>query len=445
MVVKVGLTLALAFALALLVLLFVFDDHISSAPEVPCEPIVLQNLKGSAGDGQATLTWGAPADSLLRVKSWWYEQSQGNTRTTHGTGATSTSHVVLGLTNGVAYFFRVRAILESDLKGCWSNAVGVTPTQPANVMEAIEKHQREIVANTSTIAAEAVAGGVLAKELGARGVGALEALAGSASTMAEESTMLRNDLSKNFDDLSENVRNAGEAVATGLARIEVNLEKNFDDPSENVGQAGNAVAADLAGIEASLEKSFDDLSEKVEQAGEAVVVGLAGIEAKLESREPPVAQLCDGENVGRFYFDRGSYSLAGDEDSWDTIRPTVERLQRLAKDRLVLVVGYASAVGFATYNLHLSEMRALCTVRCLRDGLDGQRLVFREIAKGEALEESSRRGDGRGSRRVDVIVCGENMTEPLSPSDARTEFESETVDCGCPTHEVPLATRVAPR
>ena len=376
MIAKVGLmlALALAFLLALLTVVLLIDFHgrTSSDGGVSCKTLVPQNLIGSAGDGQVALTWGVPAESPLRVKSWRYIQSQGNTRTTHDTGSASTSHVVLGLTNGVPYSFRVRAILESDLKDCWSNAVEVTPTQPGNVLEAMEKHQQKIAENTTKIATEVVASGGVAKELGERAVDALAALAGSANTMAAESTILRNDLSENLDDLSKNVDEAGRVIAAGLARIEDKLDICY--------------------------------------------VG--------------TAQLCDGENVGSLYFDHDSYNLASDDESLRI----AARLQELAKGRLVLVVGYATAVGFARHNLHLSEMRAACTVRCLRDGLgDQQRLAFREIAMGEVLEESNPRGNNRRSRRVDVVVCPANMTDPITPLDARTGFESATVDCGCPT------------
>ena len=402
-VVRVGLALALvlAFMLALqaVALLFFFHDHISSDVEGSCEPARPQNLNGMEGDGQVTLTWGLPADNRLRVKSWSYRRSQGYSQMTHDTGSTSTSHVVVGLTNGVPYSFQVKAVLESGPNDCWSNRVTVTPTQPGNVMEAIENHQRGIAANTSTIAAntstiaantseiaanaseiaaQMVDNGAVAKELGERGAGALEALARSASAVATESARLRNNLPKNLDGLSK----------------------------------------------------------KVDEAGKAIVEGLAGIEAKLDGWEPKpvpeIVQLCDGENVGRLYFDHDSYSLADDDVSRETLQQVVEDLRKPEGDRLVLVAGYASAVGFSRHNLHLSDLRALCAVRCLRDRLGRPKLAFREIAMGEAFEASDGRGNSRESRRVDVVLCPEKMTGRLSPSDATMGIESADMHCGCP-------------
>ena len=391
---KVGLTLTLAFALALAAVALVFDfkDRIGLGEEEssPCEGVVPQNLRGSAGDGRVTLTWSVSADHLLRVKSWWYERSQGNAAAGHGTGSTATSHVVLGLTNGVAYSFRVRAILESGQKGCWSNAVEITPVQPANVLEAMEEHQRQIAANTSKIATKVAVGGALAKELGARGVAALEALAESTDAMVAESTLLRNDLSKRLDGLSK----------------------------------------------------LEDVSKSVDEAGQAVAAGLARIEKKLGSSEPITTQLCDGEEkVGSIRFGHNSYSLADDDENLGKIAAS---LPKLARGSSVLVVGYASAVGLAVHNLHLSEMRALCTVRCLRAELgDQQGLAFREIAEGEALEGSNLEGNSGESRRVDVFACPETATDLPPPSDARTWFESATVDCGCSTDETAAPSTVS--
>ena len=282
----------------------------------------------------------------------------------------------------------------------------VTPTQPGNVMEAIENHQRgiaantstiaaststiaastseiaastseiaastsEIAANTSEIAAQMVDNGAVAKELGERGAGALEALANSTSAVAAESERLRDDLAKNLDGLSENV----------------------------------------------------------DETSKTIVAGLAGIEAKLEGLEgtEPGAELCDGENVGSLYFGHNSHRLADGvvrDQNLETLQQIVDDLAKPEGDRLVLVVGYASAVGFARHNLHLSDMRAFCTVRCLRKVLRSQpRFAFRAIAMGEALEASDRWGNRGESRRVDVVLCPEHITDPISPSGARTGFE----------------------
>ena len=427
-----------------------------------------------------TLTWSAPADHLLRAKNWRYEQSQGNDAVGYSTGSTATSHVVLGLTNGLAYSFRVRAILESNLEGCWSNAVEVTPVEVPDVLEAMKKHQGAIAANTSKMAAEMAVTRVVATELGVWGVGALEALAESADTMAVESTMLREELSEGLGGLSKKVEEAGGAVAARLAdngkklkalaesadamAVESTLLR--EELSEKVEEAGAVIAAGLADngktldalaesadtmavestlLRGELSTRLDGLSEDVDQAGKAIAAGLARIEGKLGSGGsrgsggPSATQLCGGEHVGSLYFDHDSYSLAGDDKNPGASRRTAMQLQSLAEGRLVLAVGYASAEGFATHNLHLSDMRAACTAQCLRAALGGQpRLDFREIALGEALEESDPRDNTRKSRRVDVVVCPDDKTDPRPRSDAR----SEIVDCGCPTG--PLESHSAP-
>ncbi len=434
---KVGLTLALAFALALAAVALVFDfkDRISTGEVPQCEDVVPQNLKGSAGDGQVTLKWSAPAEGLRRVKGWSYEEfqeeesqeeeSQEDTATEHGTGSTATSHVVLGLTNDMAYSFRVRAILESGQKGCWSNAVEVTPVQPANVLEAMEEHQRKIAANTSKIAAKVAVGGALAKELGERGVAALEALAkiGKRDDREIDDAPRR---PRGLDDVSKRIEEAGQAIADGLAD---NGEK-----LEALSKSASVMAAESTMLRNGLSASLDGLSESVDKAGEAVADGLARIEKKLGSPGPITTHLCDGEReVGSIHFARNSYSLADDDENLGKI---AGRLQTLAKGSSVLVVGYASAVGFAVHNLHLSELRALCTARCLGAELgDQQGLAFREIAEGEALEGSNLEGNSGESRRVDVFACPETATDMPPPSDGRTWFESATVDCGCSTYE----------
>ena len=339
----------------------------------------------------------------------------------------------------------------------------------------MEEHQGAIAANTSKMAAEMGVTRVVATELGVWGVGALEALAESADTMAVESTMLREELSEGLGDLSEEVYEAGGAVAARLAdngkklkalaesadamvaestMLREELSTRLDGLSENVDEAGKDIAAGLADngkklealagsadamvaestlLRGELSTRLDGLSENVDEAGKDIAAGLARIEEKLGSGGPSATQLCGGEYVESFHFDHDSYSLAGDEENLGAIRRTAAHLLDLAEGRLVLAVGYASAEGFATYNLHLSDMRAACTAQCLRAALGGQPLLdFREIAMGEALEESDPRDNTRKSRRVDVLVCPEDKTDPLPRSDARSEIE----DCGCPTDTI---------
>ena len=79
------------------------------------------------GNAQVTLTWTA----IAGVSGWQYQQNGGNWADISGSGASTVTHTVTGLTNGSSYSFKVRAVVGSGatlVEGVASNAALVTPS-----------------------------------------------------------------------------------------------------------------------------------------------------------------------------------------------------------------------------------------------------------------------------------------------------------------------------
>ena len=96
------------------------------------------DLKATPGDGQVTLEWTDPSDT--RITGYEVSVDDGVTWTAiEGSGATTTSHTVTGLTNGTAYPFAVRAV-ETDnevtVPGAGSTVVTATPVGAPTGLEA---------------------------------------------------------------------------------------------------------------------------------------------------------------------------------------------------------------------------------------------------------------------------------------------------------------------
>ena len=83
---------------------------VSATPTVTnvAVPLAPTNLQASAGDGQVTLSWDDPSNSSI---TFYQVSNDGGTSYSRiaGSGASTISHTVTGLTNGTEYNFAVRA------------------------------------------------------------------------------------------------------------------------------------------------------------------------------------------------------------------------------------------------------------------------------------------------------------------------------------------------
>ena len=91
-----------------------------------------QNLTADPGDSQVTLNWtaipGATGWDYIQCEQpgCWGTGADGDWTDIAGSGATTASHIVTGLTPGTTYYFRVRAE-NNDGPGLESNEVAATP------------------------------------------------------------------------------------------------------------------------------------------------------------------------------------------------------------------------------------------------------------------------------------------------------------------------------
>ena len=92
-----------------------------------------RNFSAAPGNGQVTLSWTAPAsDGGAAISGYQYQQKAGTGAygawtNIPGSGPSTRSHIVTGLTNGTGYFFRVRAV-NRDGEGPPSNEESATPS-----------------------------------------------------------------------------------------------------------------------------------------------------------------------------------------------------------------------------------------------------------------------------------------------------------------------------
>ncbi|WP_419846066.1 fibronectin type III domain-containing protein [Candidatus Poriferisocius sp.] len=110
-----------------------------SLPSIPATtPDPVTELIATPGNSQATLTWIPGSDGGSPILYYEFRQRSGDgpyspwTIMVGSTGAT-TSYIVTGLTNGVTYWFQVRAV----------NAIGPTPAPPEPEPEEEEPEEEE--------------------------------------------------------------------------------------------------------------------------------------------------------------------------------------------------------------------------------------------------------------------------------------------------------------
>ena len=109
------------------------NTHTNLAVTPATHPTAPRSLRAEAGDSRVTLRWTAPlSNGGVAIDGYEYQQKTGNAAYGSwtdiiGAGATTTEHIVTGLTNGTSYRFKVRAKNPTGGEGPASNEVTAVP------------------------------------------------------------------------------------------------------------------------------------------------------------------------------------------------------------------------------------------------------------------------------------------------------------------------------
>ena len=98
--------------------------YVAATPSAPPPPAAPTGLTATAGNGSVTLTWEDPSDTTItsyEYRKRWTGVAWSAWTTAAGSGATTVSHTLTGLTNGTEHRFKLRAV----------NDDGTGPTAPA--------------------------------------------------------------------------------------------------------------------------------------------------------------------------------------------------------------------------------------------------------------------------------------------------------------------------
>ncbi len=107
-----------------------YSNEVSVTPvAVNLPPTAPQNLRVTAGDQRVTLVWNANSEAdFLRYRIYQGTIPNPTTKIDSVDGIANTTRVITGLTNGVMYYFRIRAVDTALQQSGYSNEVSATPT-----------------------------------------------------------------------------------------------------------------------------------------------------------------------------------------------------------------------------------------------------------------------------------------------------------------------------
>ena len=205
--------------------------EVRATPMAP--PLKPTGVTATAGHGQVTLSWDNPDNAT--ISKWQYQQKQGDGSygpwmDIPGSTASTTSYTVTGLTNGVVYSFRIRAV-NAGGNGAPSDEVTATPIDQ-DVVQADKARSQALAATSRTLL------GMATDVLGSRTGGeAPVALAGSGNTLGEQAMgIVENLLGINGSELP---------TALTLEEVEDRLwSQSFQltPPASGMGQEWNSLS-----------------------------------------------------------------------------------------------------------------------------------------------------------------------------------------------------------